>query len=501
MPLLEMRNICKRFGGTVALRGVDFFAEAGDVHALLGQNGAGKSTLMKILAGAMPYDEGSIRLAGRDIRPRSVADARRAGVVQIFQELTILPELSVARNIFLGRERTLPGGLLRGREMNELAAGHLARVGLHIDVRRRAGEFSVAQQQMIEVARALSCDARVLIMDEPTSCLTSGEARHLFMAIRRVAAAGTLVIYISHRLDEIVEIAGRVTVMRDGRVVATEPVTPATSTGHLVRQMIGRSWNEEFPARESAAGEEVLRVRGLRRRGAFGETDVTVRRGEVVGIFGLVGAGRTELARAIFGADAADGGEVTIAGRRVSRGNCRTSIEAGLALVPEDRKSQGVLLGMSVRQNITLAVLGRLCRAGLLQARKARSTASRLAARMRLVAPSLEVEVYALSGGNQQKVALAKWLARQAEVLILDEPTRGIDVESKREIYGLVNELVSGGRGVMLISSETEEIRGMCDRILIMSRGRVVASLSPSEATDEALLSYATGSAGVEEAA
>ena len=499
MALLEMHNISKRFGGTVALDRVDFTAEAGEVHALLGQNGAGKSTLMKILAGALAPDGGSIRLDGREVRPRSVAEARSVGIVQIFQELTILPELSVARNIFLGREETAAGGLLRGRRMNQLAESHLARVGLSLDVRRRAGDFSVAQQQMIEIARALSCDARVLIMDEPTSCLTSVEVAHLFEAIRRVAAAGTLVIYISHRLGEILRIADRVTVMRDGRIVEIEPVTASTSAGGLVRHMIGRSWNEEFPQRTAAVEAELLTVRGLGRRGAFGPTDLEVRRGEVVGLFGLVGAGRTELARAIFGADAADQGEVFVAGRAIPGGDCRAAIAAGIALVPEDRKSQGVLLGMSVQRNVTIAILGRLCRGGLLRSAAVRETAARYARRMRLVAPSLSAEVYALSGGNQQKVALAKWLARDASVLIVDEPTRGIDVEAKREIYGLVNELVSAGRGVLLISSETEEVRGMSDRILVMYRGRIVASLTPAEATDEMLLAYATG--GLEAAA
>lgn len=499
MALLEMHNISKRFGGTVALDRVAFSAGAGEVHALLGQNGAGKSTLMKILAGALAPDGGEVRLAGREVRPRSVADARSLGIVQIFQELTILPELSVARNIYLGREQTLRGGLLRGRRMEELAARHLARVGLSLDVRRRAGDYSVAQQQMIEIARALSCDARVLIMDEPTSCLTAVEVGHLFEAVRRVTAEGTLVIYISHRLGEVLQIADRVTVMRDGQVVETERVTASTSAGGLVRHMIGRSWNEEFPARRPGSGGELLRVRGLTRRGVFGPTDLEVRRGEVVGIFGLVGAGRTELARTIFGADPADGGRVFLAGRQVTQGDCRSAIASGIALVPEDRKSQGVLLGMSVERNVTITVLQQLSRAGLLRGAAARDTAARYARRMRLVAPSLAAEVYSLSGGNQQKVALAKWLARDAALLILDEPTRGIDVEAKREIYGLVNELVAAGRGVLLISSETEEVRGMSDRILVMFRGKIVATLAPSEATDEVLLSYATG--GIEVAA
>ena len=492
--MVEMSGICKRFGGTVALDRVDFCADRGQVHALLGENGAGKSTLMRILVGAIRRDAGTISLDGREIDCRSTADARTLGIAAIFQELTILPELSVAKNIFLSREKTaFKCGLLAHRRMNDAAQRLLAEIGVSVDVRRRAGDFSIAQQQMIEIARAFSCGARVLIMDEPTSCLTPAEVSVLFDVIRRVAAGGTAVIYISHRLGEILQIADRATILRDGRVVERMPITPATDRAAIVRAMIGRSWKDEFPPRHARVCEPVVEVKGFSRRGAFNDVELTVRGGEVVGIFGLLGAGRTELARALFGADSPDGGTVAINGQAYAPRDCRWAIRRGIGLVPEDRKEQGVLLQMSIQHNVTLTVLDRLQRLGLLPASRIRATAAELVRRLGIKIPSLRAEALALSGGNQQKLVLAKWLARGAKLFILDEPTRGVDVEAKLEIYRLINRLAEEGCGILLISSEAEEVIGMSDRILVMSHGRIRAELPRDCASEELLMLHATG--------
>lgn len=498
MAFLEMKNIVKRFGGTFALNGVSLSLNRGEIHALLGGNGAGKSTLMKILVGATQPDAGHISLDGTELKLRSTIDARRYGIVEIFQELTILPELSVAENIFLTRE-IIHGcsGLLNRTAMNELAAKLLSQIMVNVDVTRKAGTFSIAQQQMFEIVRALSCKARVLILDEPTSCLTPGETQALFGVLRRIVANGTTVIYISHRMNEILEIASRGTIMRDGNVVTTMDISRETDPAEIVRHMTGQRWDGAVLRRRSIGEQPMLRIRNLARRGALHDISLTVNRGEVLGIFGLVGAGRTELARAIFGADRFDSGTIELDGKPFRPRSCRHAMQSGIALVPEDRKKEGVLAQLSVEHNLTITVLERLSRLGILRPRLIGVSCEKLMRRLELKASSARWEAYRLSGGNQQKLVVAKWMARRSKVFLFDEPTRGVDVRAKREIHVLIRELAAEGCGVVLISSESEEILANSDRIVVMRAGRICTELAADSATDQSLMFYATGSESV----
>ncbi len=492
--VLRMRGISKRFPGVQALDNVDFELKRGEVHALVGENGAGKSTLMKILAGALQRDSGAISLNGTEVEIPDPITAQRLGISLIYQEFNLVPFLSVAENIFLGREPRKKSGLIDWVTLYRDAERILARLDVQIDVRERVQRLSVAEQQMVEIAKAVSFRSKVLAMDEPSATLTEHELERLFDLIRGLVEEGVSVIYISHRLEEIYEIADRVTVLRDGKHVATDRVENLTKED-IVRLMVGREINEEFPPREANIGDEVLRVEGLTRTGFFEDVSFHVRAGEIVGVAGLVGAGRTEVARAIFGADPIDRGQVYLNGRALEVRSPRDAIDAGIGLVTEDRKAQGLILGMSVLENITLPSLHEFSRAGFIDKPAEREAASRYVQELRIRTPSLRQTVRNLSGGNQQKVVLAKWLLTNSKVMIFDEPTRGIDVGAKWEIYNLLNTLAARGVAIVMISSELPEILGMSDRILVMHEGRIAGELPREQATQERVMQLATGQA------
>ena len=486
-----MEGIRKQFPGVLALDDVDLTVRAGEVHVILGENGAGKSTLMKILSGAHGRDAGRIFLDGREVEIDGPRRARELGVAIIYQELSLAPTLSAAENVFLGREpRRLPG-LVDRASMEEAARAILDGLGARFDVRRPVRDLSLAERQLVEIARALSLDARILVMDEPTSALTDREAQALFDTMRRMTARGVAIIYISHRLQEIYDIGDRVTVLRDGRRVATLDVA-GSNRRELVRLMANREVDELVTRRPSPRGGELLRVEGLSRAEELRDVGFALHEGEVVGFAGLLGSGRTAVARALFGLDPVDAGRLFVRGRQLSIGSPRDAIRAGIGLVTEDRKRQGLVLSLSVRENISLPLLESLSRFGGVDAPREREMASRYAADLRIRTPSIEQATLTLSGGNQQKVVLAKWLACQVDVLILDEPTRGIDVGAKQEIYALMERLSAEGVGIVLISSELPEIVGLCDRVLVMRGGAVVGTFERGVSQEE-ILSCAVG--------
>ncbi len=489
--LLEMRGICKTFPGVVALRDVDFDLRAGEVHVLVGENGAGKSTLIKILSGVHQADRGTIRLADAEVHLTSPRDAQRRGISTVYQEFNLVPQLTVDENIFLGQEprRGWLGWVDRARRL-QAAAELLRSLEIGVPPQGRVRALGVAEQQLVEIAKALSRDARIIVMDEPTAALTAHEIRRLFAAIQALTARRVGVIYISHRLEELAEIGDRVTVLRDGQRVGTAGVG-TLPTDEIVRMMVGREVREKYPKAAVAPGEEILRVEGLVRRGVLHGVSFALRRGEILGIAGLVGAGRTELALTLFGAAPADAGTVFIKGRPRRFHSPRDAIRAGLALLPEDRKRQGLILVQSVATNIALPVAPRMARWGLLDYGRMHTLARRFAAALRIMTPSLARRVVYLSGGNQQKVVLAKWLATRSEVVIFDEPTRGIDVGAKIEVYQLMNELVRQGVGIVMISSELPEVLGMSDRILVMRQGRVAGEFHRQDATAERVMAAA----------
>jgi ribose transport system ATP-binding protein len=489
---LRMEHIRKAFPGVLALDDVSLEVRQGEVHVLLGENGAGKSTLMKILGGAHHRDAGRIFIEGREVELENPRQARAAGVAIIYQELTLIPALSAPENIFLGREPHRLAGLIDRRRMRRDAAALLDSLGATIDLDTPAGRLSVAQQQLIEVAKALSLEARILVMDEPTSALTEREIRALFAAIARLKSRGVAIVYISHRLDEIFEIGDRVTVLRDGRWIATTPVANA-SRRELVRLMANRELDERTPKTPVARGEELLRLDGAGRRGVLRDISFTLHRGEILGIAGLLGSGRTSLARAIFGREPLDEGRLLVRGRPVRIRSPRQAIGAGLGFLTEDRKVEGLVLGLSVRENIGLPLLDRTSRFGLVDRRAEREMAERYTRDLRIKTPSIEQRVAFLSGGNQQKVVMSKWLAARADILILDEPTRGIDVGAKQEIYALMGALVAEGMGILLISSELPEIVGLSDRVLVMRGGRICGEFPGGAVSQDELLSCALG--------
>lgn len=490
---LHMQSIRKSFPGVLALDDVDLEVQPGEVHVLLGENGAGKSTLMKILSGSLGKDSGEIHIDGRPVEIQGPRHAQHLGVRTIYQELNLVPPLSAAANIFLGRE---PGrwGFLDRRAAEKEAARLLSELGVSVDPARPVRELGIAHQQMVEVAKALSEEGRILVMDEPTSALTSTEIAELFAAIERLRARGTSIIYISHRLEEVARIGDRVTVMRDGRRVTTLPAR-ATPIPELVRLMADREVGEHFPRRRVAPGDELLRVERLSRGTAVRDVSFTLRRGEIVGITGLLGAGRTELARTLVGAEPAHSGTVSLKGRAVVIRHPSDALAHGLGLVPEDRKTQGLVLGLSVERNVALPNTRRLSAWGVVRAAAESALAGRWVADMRIKTPSLAQPARLLSGGNQQKIVLGKWLAADVDVLIVDEPTRGIDVPAKVEIYDLMNRLTAEGKGILMISSELPEVLGMSDRVLVMRGGRIVGELESARTTQAEVLAFALGQA------
>jgi ribose transport system ATP-binding protein len=490
-PAAAVSGVSKTYPGVQALRDVSFDILPGEVHVLVGENGAGKSTLVKILSGAVQPDTGSISASGNVLRLPTPHAARAAGISTVHQELSLVPDLSVTQNIFLGREPGLGGSVLLRRAAMEREARRLLRdMGLDLDPNVPVRRLSLAVRQVVEIVRALSVRSRVLILDEPTSSLSEQECEELFGRIRQVTAEGVGVLYISHRLEELSRVGNRVTVLRDGRVVA--PGLPATTPlSELIHLMVGRSLDEEFPSRNVERGGPVLQVRNLSVPGRVHDVSLEVHAGEVLGIFGLVGAGRTELLRAIYGLDRTSGGQIERDGRAVRIRSPREAIAARVALVPEDRHGQGLVLPMSVGDNICLSVLSECTRGGLLSRLLTGRLAHRFMDRLRIKAPGPRTGVLGLSGGNQQKVVIARALAAGPEVLLLDEPTRGVDVGAKTEIYELVGELIAEGKGVVVVSSEMLEVLGLADRILVMRKGRISAELSRAEATQERLLEAA----------
>ena len=491
-PVLEMRQIRKTFPGVVALDGVDFELHKGEVHILLGENGAGKSTLIKILSGAYQKNGGQIFLNGREINIRNPKHAQELGIASIYQELALVPHLSAAENIFLGREPARPPGIIDNKRLFKAAQILLDDLGLDIPLRAPTKDLGVAQQQMVEVAKALSLDAKILIMDEPTSALTEHEIKTLFAVIRRLKEKSVSIVYISHRLEELFEIGDRVTILRDGKYVGTHDVAGVTRP-ELVRMMVNRELREQFPKQKSRKGDEILRVEGLTRKGIFKNISFSLHAGEVLGVAGLLGSGRTELARAVFGADRIDSGKVYVKGHLQHIQSPRGAIRLGIGLLTEDRKTQGLILSLSVKENICLPNLDHFSKMGIVNSRKEDRAVKPVVQELRIKTPDLNQKAMYLSGGNQQKVVMSKWLLSRADILLFDEPTRGIDVGSKMEIYQWMNRLTAEGAAIVMISSELSEILGMSDRILVMHQGQIVKEFSREEATQEKILHYALG--------
>src|SRR5215204_2683065 len=491
-PALEMRGITKSFAGNSVLAGVSLRAAAGEVHALVGENGAGKSTLMKILAGVHRPDGGEILIDGRPVHFSRPADALAQGVAMIYQELSLAPHLTVAENIFLGREPVsfAPLGVVDRRGMNEGAGRLLKDYGFRLDPRAVVGRLSAADRQLVEIARATAEARRVVVMDEPTSSLTAHEAEELFRLIRDLKRRGLAVIYISHRLEELGAVADRLTVLRDGREVY-EGAWGELSRGQIIRHMAGRELKEIFPPRHAGEGEARLRVENLTRKGKFEDVTFEARAGEVVGFAGLAGAGRTELVEAVFGAQPADGGEVYLDGARLGAPSPARAVGLGLGLLTEDRKRTGLCLNQTVARNLTLANVRALVRNWVLSRGRERRAAREYIERLHVRPPDPDKTAGRLSGGNQQKVLLGRWLFAGSRVFLLDEPTRGVDVAARAEIYRAVNKLAEEGAAVVMVSSDLPELLGMADRILVMRRGRLVAELDSKRTTREEVLTYA----------
>ena len=492
--VLALRNAAKSFGAVQALVDGSIELYAGETHALVGENGAGKSTLVKILAGVYQPDAGSLLADGREVTLHGPAMARAAGIAVIYQEPALFPDLTVAENMFIGRQPLMPGRRIDRRAMRAEAAAIFGRLGVQLDPARIARGLSIADQQVVEIGKAISLQARVIVMDEPTAALSAAEVDRLFDVVRTLRAAGTAILFISHRLEEVFALCQRVTVMRDGRQVLSRALEGLVA-GDLVRAMVGRELAERPAEQHGTPGGALLTVERLTREGVFTDISFTVRAGEIVALAGLVGSGRSEVARAIFGIDRYDAGAVTVRGHRLRRGSPTEAMAAGVGFVPEDRRQQGLVMDMSVQQNVALASLGRLRRAGLIRASAERALAADWAARLKIKYGRLKDPVAMLSGGNQQKVVLAKWLGRKPAVLIVDEPTRGIDVATKAEVHHLLTQLARDGVGVLMISSELPEVLRISDRILVMREGRLMAELARADASEEEILSAATGQA------
>ena len=492
VPLLEMRNISKSFPGVQALNKVNFRLNHGEVHALVGENGAGKSTLMKILSGAYQADSGEILIAGKAVRIKNPRQAQDYGISTIYQEFNLIPQLSVAANVFLGREPSGLAGYLDHTKIYQETRRILDELHLKVDLQARVRTLSVAEQQMVEVAKAILFQTRILIMDEPTSALTSQEIETLFKTIKKIKEGGVGIIYISHHLEEIFQICDRVTVLRDGQWIGSYPVLDIDKR-KLIELMANRDLKEYYPRLRSEPGKEILRVSGLERGEDLKNINFILRRGEILGIAGLLGSGRTELARAIFGIDRIDQGEILFKGQAVTINSPRRAIRTGIGFLTEDRKQLGLVLQLSVKDNIGLPNLDHFSRWGILKKKEQLQISNKLINDLRIKATNCLQKVIYLSGGNQQKVVLSKWLARELDLLIFDEPTRGIDVASKVEIYHLMNQLTARGVGIIMISSELPEILGMSDRIIVMYDGSITAEFAAREATQEKILARALG--------
>jgi rhamnose transport system ATP-binding protein len=491
-PIVALEGASRSYGAVLALRNGTLSLRAGEVRGLVGENGAGKSTLVKVLGGVVRRDAGEMFAGGESVDFHSPHDARDAGIAVIYQEPTLFPDLSIAENVVMGYH---PRGALKRidrRAMHRQVQALLDRLGVQLESDRPVRGLSIADQQIVEIAKALSFDARVLIMDEPTAALSGAEVERLFAVVRTLKEQGAAVLFISHRLDELFAICDTVTVMRDGAVVHDAPIADLTPD-EMVRRMVGRELSALFPKQEAQIGPPVLEVHRLTREGVFFDVSFQVRAGEIVALAGLVGAGRSEVARAIFGIDRADAGHVEVSGQRLPVGRPLAAMRAGIAFVPEDRRLQGLVMDLSTARNATLTRMRALTRLGLIRAGAENRLAREWAERLRLRFHRLEDPVAFLSGGNQQKVVLAKWLATEPKLLILDEPTRGIDVGTKAEVHRLMSELAGRGVAVLMISSELPEVLGMADRVLVMHEGRLTRELSRDDADEERVMRAATG--------
>jgi len=490
-PALELRDVAKSFGPVVALRSGSIAVERESIHALVGENGAGKSTLVKIVAGVYRRDAGKMLVDGVEHDFGSTSESKRQGIAVIYQEPTLFPDLSVTENIFMGRHLLGPGRRIDRAAMIAEAEALFERLGVHIDPRRPAEGLSIADQQIIEIAKAISLDAGVLIMDEPTAALSGVEVDRLFAVARSLRDEGRALIFISHRFDEVFELCDQITVMRDGDYIQTLP-TAETDVDEIVALMVGREVGDLFPKVPAEVGEPVLEVDGLTTAGVFHDIGFSVRSGEIVGLAGLVGAGRSEIARAVFGVDTYDAGTVRLAGRKVPSHNPRAAIAAGMAFVPEDRRQQGLVTEASVARNVAGVIRRGLSKGGLLTSRAESRAAAPWAGMLEVKTGALDMNAATMSGGNQQKVVIAKWLATDPKLLIIDEPTRGIDVGTKAEVHRLLSELAGQGMAILMISSELPEVLGMADRVLVVCEGRLTADLPREVATPESVMRAAT---------
>jgi rhamnose transport system ATP-binding protein len=491
-PIIELSEIAKQFGGVQALRGVDFSLLPGEVHALVGENGAGKSTLVKILAGIYRPDAGVLKIEGEAIELRSPTQAQALGIAVVQQEPMLFPDLDVAENVFMGRHPRDRFGRVDWkrihREVDQLFASLDVSLSSHMPVQG----LSVAEQQLVEIAKALSLQARVLVLDEPTAALSSHEVEELFAIVRQLRERGVAILFVSHRLEEVFRIADRLTVFRDGTHIITAPVSEI-NTEEIIKHMVGRELSNLFPKGEAEIGDVVLEVRHLTRAGVFADVSFQLRKGEILGFAGLVGAGRTEVARVLFGIDRAEGGEVWLKSKKVRIRSPQQAMDNGIAYVPEDRHQQGLVMNFSIASNVTLPILQQVSRLGLINPRREQKIAGEYSRQLHVRSTGVEQLVNALSGGNQQKVVLSKWLATNPSVLILDEPTRGIDVGAKAEVHRIISDLAARGLAIILISSELPEVLAMADRVIVLHEGRITGTFARSEATQERVMFAATG--------
>lgn len=491
--MIEMSGITKAFSGNVVLNNVSFELKPGEIHALMGENGAGKSTMMKILTGIYERDAGSIKVNGEEVVFKSPKDAEKLGIAVIHQELNILPELTVTENLFLGNEKTYGlFGILKKKEMYNEAKAVLAKLGLEIDPNTRAGDLSVGKQQIIEIAKAIMSDAKYIVMDEPTAALTDREIETLFVTIRELQAKGIAFVYISHRMEEIFAICDRITILRDGTYVGVRNI-PETNFDEIVSMMVGRELGERFPSRNAVIGAVKLKVENLSSAGAFEHVSFELRKGEILAVAGLMGAGRTEVAQTLFGYRKKTAGKVFIDGKEVKISSPIEAMKNGLGFVTEDRKTEGLVLDFSIKENIMLTNLEKGSKAGVISKVKENEMAKRYIEQLRIRTASADLAVKSLSGGNQQKVVIGKWLGTNPDILILDEPTRGVDIGAKKEIYQIMNNLAEAGVSILMISSELPEVIGMADRVLVMQEGRLTGMVTKENMTQENIMHYATG--------
>ncbi|PRS01972.1 D-xylose ABC transporter ATP-binding protein [Bacillus atrophaeus] len=489
---IDMNDIHKAFGKNQVLSGVSFNLKPGEVHALMGENGAGKSTLMNLLTGLHGLDKGSIRINGKETYFSNPKEAEQNGIAFIHQELNIWPEMTVLENLFIGKEMTSKLGILNTKKMKALAKKQFEKLSVSLSLDQEAGKCSVGQQQMIEIAKALMTKAEVIIMDEPTAALTEREITKLFEVIASLKKDGVSIVYISHRMEEIFTICDRITIMRDGKTVDTTNI-PETSFDEVVKKMVGRELTDRYPQRRPELGDIVLEVRDASKKGSFEHVSFHVRSGEIVGVSGLMGAGRTEIMRALFGIDRLDSGEIWLAGEKTNIKNPNDAVKKGLGFITENRKDEGLLLDTSIRENIALPSLTSFSPKGVIDQKREASFVELLINRLTIKTASPETHARNLSGGNQQKVVIAKWIGIGPKVLILDEPTRGVDVGAKREIYTLMNELTDRGVAIIMVSSELPEIIGMSDRIIVVHEGKISGEVASREATQERIMTLATG--------